>query len=48
MTSMLKTALLMAGLTFLFLVIGQALGGQSGMIIALVMALVMNFFFVLV
>ncbi len=44
MTSMLKTGLLMAGLTFLFMVAGQALGGQSGMFIALIMALAMNFF----
>lgn len=44
MTSMLKTGLLMAGLTFLFMVAGQALGGQSGMMIALIFALAMNFF----
>ncbi len=44
MTSMLKTGFLMAALTFLFLVVGQVLGGQSGMIIALVLALSMNFF----
>nr|CRH07591.1 putative protease htpX homolog [Candidatus Magnetococcus massalia] len=34
----------MAGLTALFLVMGFALGGQSGMILALVFALGMNFF----
>lgn len=34
----------MAGLTFLFMVAGQALGGQNGMMIALIMALGMNFF----
>ncbi len=41
---MLKTGLLMGGLTFLFMIAGQALGGQSGMMIALIMALGMNFF----
>jgi len=44
MTSMIKTGILMAALTGLFLVAGQALGGQSGMTFALVMALGMNFF----
>ncbi len=44
MTSMVKTGLLMTGLTFLFMIAGQALGGQSGMMIALIMALAMNFF----
>lgn len=44
MTSMLKTGVLMAALTAIFLVAGQALGGQSGMMFALVMALGMNFF----
>ena len=44
MTSMLKTGLLMAGLTLLLMVAGQALGGQSGMMIALILALAMNFF----
>jgi len=41
---MIKTGILMAALTGLFLVAGQALGGQSGMTFALVMALGMNFF----
>ena len=41
---MLKTGMLMAGLTALLMVAGQALGGQGGMMIALVMALGMNFF----
>jgi heat shock protein HtpX len=41
---MLKTGILMAGLTALLMVAGQALGGQGGMMIALVMALGMNFF----
>ena len=40
----LKTFMLMAALTALFLVGGQALGGQQGMIIALVLALGLNFF----
>jgi heat shock protein HtpX len=44
MTSMIKTSILMAALTGVFLVAGQALGGQSGMTFALVMALAMNFF----
>ena len=44
MTSMIKTGILMAVLTGLFLVAGQALGGRSGMTFALVMALGMNFF----
>ncbi|MFZ5766042.1 MAG: zinc metalloprotease HtpX [Thermodesulfobacteriota bacterium] len=44
MTSMMKTAILMAALTALFLIGGQALGGRSGMTVALVMALAMNFF----
>jgi heat shock protein HtpX len=44
MTSMIKTALLMAALTAVFMVAGQALGGSNGMILALIMALGMNFF----
>ncbi|HEY3284523.1 MAG TPA: zinc metalloprotease HtpX [Armatimonadota bacterium] len=39
----LKTTLLLGGLTGLLLVIGQALGGQQGMAIALVFAAVGNF-----
>jgi heat shock protein HtpX len=38
-----KTAMLLAALTALFPFIGQALGGQTGMIIAIVFAVVMNF-----
>jgi heat shock protein HtpX len=41
---MFKTFILMAGLTGLFLVAGQAMGGQTGMAFALIMALAMNFF----
>ena len=44
MTSMIKTGMLMAALTAVFMVAGQALGGSNGMIFALVMALGMNFF----
>lgn len=39
-----KTALLLAGLTGFFLVAGYLLGGQSGLILALVVALGMNLF----
>jgi heat shock protein HtpX len=39
-----KTFILMAALTDLFMFAGQAFGGQSGMVFALVMALAMNFF----
>jgi heat shock protein HtpX len=38
-----KTLLLLAALTALFLFIGQAIGGQTGLIIALLIAGVMNF-----
>jgi len=44
MTSMIKTGVLMAGMTGLFMVAGQLMGGQSGMMLALMMALGMNFF----
>ena len=39
-----KTFMLLAALTGLFLVGGQLMGGQQGMIIALIMALGLNFF----
>lgn len=39
-----KTFMLMAALTALFMIAGQAMGGQQGMMIALVMALGLNFF----
>ncbi|MSO89339.1 MAG: zinc metalloprotease HtpX [Rhodospirillaceae bacterium] len=39
-----RTALLLAGLTGLFLAVGFALGGESGMAIALMVALAMNVF----
>ena len=41
--NMMKTAVLLAGLTGLLLVVGQALGGQQGLTMALVLAGVMNF-----
>lgn len=41
--STLRTALLMTVLTLLLVFVGRALGGQGGMVIALVMATVMNF-----
>ncbi len=44
MTSMIKTGMLMAALTAVFMVAGQFLGGSNGMIIALVIAVGMNFF----
>ena len=42
-TNYLKTALLLGVLTGLILVVGRALGGEQGMILALVFAAVMNF-----
>jgi heat shock protein HtpX len=44
MVNTMKTFILMAALTALFMFGGQALGGQGGMVFALVMALAMNFF----
>ena len=44
MFNLLKTAVLMAAITALFMAIGRLLGGQQGMVIALVIALGMNFF----
>jgi heat shock protein HtpX len=44
MWNMTKTFMLMAAITALFVVIGQLIGGQMGMIFALVLALGMNFF----
>ena len=38
-----KTGMLLAGLTALFLFVGQALGGSTGLVIAVVFAAVMNF-----
>ncbi|MCL2340800.1 MAG: zinc metalloprotease HtpX [Proteobacteria bacterium] len=44
MNTVAKTFMLMAALTALFMIAGQAMGGQQGMIIALIMALGLNFF----
>lgn len=42
MGNTIKTAFMLAALTALFLLIGRAVGGQGGMMIAFVMAVVMN------
>src|SRR5262245_36114866 len=42
MTSSFKTALLLGGLSALLILLGSAFGGQTGMIIAFVFAVVMN------
>ena len=42
MTSQLKTLLLMAGLSAVLIVMGSALGGRQGILIALVIAVIMN------
>ncbi len=44
MFNMMKTAVLMAAITALFMLIGRWIGGQAGMMLALVVALGMNFF----
>ena len=44
MFNMLKTAVLMAAITALFMAIGGVIGGRQGMTIALIVALGMNFF----
>lgn len=44
MFNLMKTAILMAAITALFMAIGSLLGGQQGMILALIVALGMNFF----
>ncbi|WP_396270432.1 zinc metalloprotease HtpX [Ideonella sp.] len=44
MFNLMKTAILMAAITALFMVIGQLLGGQTGMMIALAVAVGMNFY----
>jgi heat shock protein HtpX len=43
MTNVLRTTVLLAALTALFLVIGGAIGGNQGLLIAFVFALLMNF-----
>lgn len=44
MFNLFKTAVLMAAITALFMTVGRLLGGQQGMVLALVVALGMNFF----
>ncbi|HUG25747.1 zinc metalloprotease HtpX [Piscinibacter sp.] len=44
MFNLLKTAVLMAAITALFMAIGATLGGRTGMMLALAVALAMNFF----
>ena len=44
MFNLLKTAVLMAAITALFMALGSFVGGQQGMMIALVVALGLNFF----
>ncbi len=44
MFNMLKTAVLMAAITALFMAIGSMVGGRQGMMLALIFALGMNFF----
>jgi heat shock protein HtpX len=43
MSSVFKTGLLLAALTAMLVLIGGAIGGQQGMVVAFVIALVMNF-----
>jgi heat shock protein HtpX len=44
MFNLLKTAVLMAAITALFMALGAFIGGRSGMMVALAIALAMNFF----
>ena len=44
MFNLMKTAILMAAITALFMAIGSLLGGRSGMMLALAVAVAMNFF----
>jgi len=44
MFNLMKTAILMAAITALFMAIGSLMGGQTGMMVALLVALGMNFF----
>lgn len=43
MSNTIKTGLLLAALTVLFLLIGEVVGGQSGMVMAFALAVAMNF-----
>ncbi len=38
-----KTAMLLTALSVLLLIVGQSLGGDNGLVIALVLAIAMNF-----
>ena len=44
MFNLMKTAILMAAITALFMAMGSLIGGQQGMMLALIVALGMNFF----
>mgnify|MGYP003327918048 FL=1 len=44
MFNLVKTAILMAAITGLFIAVGAMLGGQEGMVMALIFAIGMNFF----
>lgn len=44
MFNLLKTAVLMAAITALFMALGQMIGGRQGMMLALAVAVAMNFF----
>ena len=44
MFNLVKTAILMAAITALFMAVGAMIGGRSGMLIALLVAVGMNFF----
>lgn len=44
MFNLMKTAMLMAAITALFMAVGQMMGGQQGMVMALLVAVGMNFF----
>ena len=44
MFNLMKTAILMAAITALFMFLGQMFGGQNGMMLALAIALGLNFF----
>jgi heat shock protein HtpX len=44
MFNLMKTAILMAAITALFMLLGQMFGGRSGMMLALLVALGLNFF----
>jgi len=43
MGNLLKTTLLLASLTGLLVIVGRLVGGLSGMIIAFIFAIIMNF-----